>query len=64
MVHYPGYMYGYQDATQGRGLGEPLRELPDLEQGGVDEPESIQFDDSEEAANDLEGVNLSHPGQN
>ena len=52
--HYPGYMYGYQDyATQGRGpFGEPL---PDQEQGGVDEPESIQFDDSEEAASDLEG---------
>ena len=56
--HYPGYMYGYQDyyATQGRGLGEPLRELPDQEQGGVDEPESIQFDDSEEAESDLEGA--------
>ena len=48
--HCPGYMYGYQHyyATQGRGpFGKPLRELPDQEQGGVDEPESIQFDDSE-----------------
>ena len=30
-------------------------ELPGQEQGGVDEPESIQFDESEEAASDLEG---------
>ena len=55
--HCPGYMYGYQDyyATQGRGpFCELLRELPDQEQGGV-EQESIQFDDSEEAASDLEG---------
>lgn len=54
----PLSMYGYQDyyATQGRGpFGEPLRDLPDQEQGGVDEPESIQSDDNEEVANDLEG---------
>jgi hypothetical protein len=47
-------MYGYQDnyATQGRGFGKPLRELPDQEPRGVDEPESY---DGEESGSELEG---------
>ena len=56
--HYPSYTYGYQDhysASQGGAFGEPLRELPDKEQGGVDVAESIQSDDGEESGSDLEG---------